>query len=83
LPIPASISVWLAAKDYLASLSVKHEFIKRLHARYLQEGITIPFPIRRTIDLPDSTVSKLREAFCASAWVSNHQSTAVELGEDD
>jgi hypothetical protein len=61
---------------------VKHEFIKRLHARYLQEGITIPFPIR-TIDLPDSTLSKLGEAFRASAWVSNHQSTAVELGEDD
>jgi small-conductance mechanosensitive channel len=73
--------VWLAAKDYLASLSVKHEFIKRLHARYLQEGITIPFPIR-TIDLPDSTVSKLREAFCAAAWGSNHPSTAVKLGED-
>jgi hypothetical protein len=33
--------------------------------------------------LPDGTVSKLREAFRASAWVSNHQSTAVELGEDD
>jgi len=25
---------------------IKHEFIKRLHARYQKEGITIPFPIR-------------------------------------
>ena len=67
-----NFKVWLAAKDYMASLSVKHEFIKRLHARYLREGIIIPFPIR-TIDLPDSTVSKLREAFGGSSWVSNHR----------
>src|SRR5215831_2330237 len=67
-----NFKVWLAAKDYIASLSVKHEFIKRLHARFMQEGIIIPFPIR-TIDLPDSTVSKLREAFGGSTWVSNHR----------
>jgi small-conductance mechanosensitive channel len=67
-----NFKVWLAAKDYMASLSVKHEFIKRLHARYLREGIIIPFPIR-TIELPDSTVSKLREAFGGSSWVSNHR----------
>ncbi len=28
---------------------IKHEFIKRLHARYQREGIEIPFPIRRVI----------------------------------
>jgi small-conductance mechanosensitive channel len=67
-----NFKVWLAAKDYVASLSVKHEFIKRLHARYLRERIIIPFPIR-TIELPDSTVSKLREAFGGSSWVSDHR----------
>jgi small-conductance mechanosensitive channel len=67
-----NFKVWLAAKDYMASLSVKHEFIKRLHARFMREGIIIPFPIR-TIDLPDSTVSKLCEAFGGSSWVSNHR----------
>jgi small-conductance mechanosensitive channel len=67
-----NFKVWLAAKDYIASLSVKHEFIKRLHARFMREGIMIPFPIR-TIDLPESTVSKLREAFGGSSWVSNHR----------
>ncbi|MDP2498279.1 MAG: mechanosensitive ion channel family protein [Candidatus Palauibacterales bacterium] len=32
---------------------VKHEFIKRLHRRFEEEGITIPFPIR-TLDVPDA-----------------------------
>jgi len=68
-----NFKVWLAAKDYIASLSVKHEFIKRLHARFMREGIIIPFPIR-TIDLPASTVAKLREAFGGSNWGSNHRS---------
>lgn len=67
-----NFKVWLAAKDYMASLAVKHEFIKRLHARFMREGIIIPFPIRR-IELPESTVLKLREAFGGSSWVSNHQ----------
>lgn len=32
---------------------VKHEFIKRLHRRFDEEDITIPFPIR-TLDVPDA-----------------------------
>lgn len=32
---------------------VKHEFVKRLHRRFEEEGITIPFPIR-TLDVPDA-----------------------------
>ena len=28
---------------------VRHEFIKRLHARFTQEGIVIPFPIRTVV----------------------------------
>ncbi len=28
---------------------VQHEFIKRLHRRYAEEGIEIPFPIRTVI----------------------------------
>jgi small-conductance mechanosensitive channel len=54
--------VWLGAKDYVAGLTVRHEFIKRLHARYNQEGIVIPYPIR-TIDVPDRLISRLQEAF--------------------
>ncbi len=36
----------LRARDYVSQFLVRHEFIKRLHRRYNQEGIEIPFPIR-------------------------------------
>ena len=39
-------SVILRIKEYTDQYSLKHEFIKALHARYLKEGIEIPFPIR-------------------------------------
>lgn len=38
--------VSLRAKDYSGQWTVTHEFIKRLHKRFGQEGINIPFPIR-------------------------------------
>ena len=36
----------LGAKEFVDQYLLKHEFVKRLHKRYDQEGITIPFPIR-------------------------------------
>ena len=42
-------SVILRAKEFVDGYLVKHEFIKRLHKRYAQEGIVIPYPIR-TLD---------------------------------
>ena len=41
-----NFSVILRAKEYTDQFLIKHEFIKRLHRRYRQEGIEIPFPIR-------------------------------------
>jgi len=38
--------VSLRSKDYSGQWTVTHEFIKRLHKRFGQEGINIPFPIR-------------------------------------
>ncbi len=38
--------VWLYAKDRIGSFRVKSEIIKRLHARFAQEGITINYPVR-------------------------------------
>lgn len=38
-------------RSYNDMYRVRHEFIKRLHRRYNQEGIVIPFPIR-TLDFP-------------------------------
>ena len=39
-------TVILRAREFVDQYLVKHEFIKRLHARFNQEGIVIPFPIR-------------------------------------
>ncbi len=38
--------VALRAREFADSVLIKHEFIKRLHARYAQEGITLPYPTR-------------------------------------
>jgi small-conductance mechanosensitive channel len=44
-----NFTVILRAKTFVDQYLVKHEFVKRLHARFNREGIVIPFPIR-TID---------------------------------
>jgi small-conductance mechanosensitive channel len=41
-----NFTVILRAKEYVNRYLLIHEFIKRLHKRYQQEGIEIPFPIR-------------------------------------
>jgi len=41
-----NFTVILRAKEYVSKYLITHEFIKRLHRRYQQEGIEIPFPIR-------------------------------------
>lgn len=38
--------VSMRAKDYSGQWAVSHEFIKRIHKRFNEEGIEIPFPIR-------------------------------------
>ncbi len=39
-------TVILRAKEFVDQYLIKHEFIKRLHARYQKEGIVIPYPIQ-------------------------------------
>ena len=41
-----NFTVILRAREFVDQYLLKHEFIKRLHKRYQQEGIEIPFPIR-------------------------------------
>ena len=41
-----NFTVILRVKEYVDKYLVTHEFVKRLHKRYKQEGIEIPFPIR-------------------------------------
>ena len=44
--------VLLQAADRGASFAVKHELIKRLHARFGEEGIEINYPVRKLVGLP-------------------------------
>jgi small-conductance mechanosensitive channel len=41
-----NFDVYLHVKEFVDQYTVKHEFIKRLHKRYREEGIDIPFPVR-------------------------------------
>jgi small-conductance mechanosensitive channel len=53
-----NFSVIMRAHEFVDNYLMKHEFIKRLHARYNQEGIVIPWPIR-TLDLPPEVLERL------------------------
>ncbi len=46
------LSVFLRVQEAMYQFAVRHEFIKRLHRRYKEEGIVIPFPMR-TVYLKD------------------------------
>ena len=39
-------NVIIRVKEYVDQYLLKHEFAKALHARYIKEGIEIPFPIQ-------------------------------------
>jgi small-conductance mechanosensitive channel len=41
-----NFTVILRAKEFVDQYLIKHEFIKRLHERFAEEGIVIPYPIR-------------------------------------
>jgi small-conductance mechanosensitive channel len=44
-----NFTVYMRAVKYGDHHSIKHEFIKRLHKRFDEEGIEIPFPIRTLV----------------------------------
>jgi small-conductance mechanosensitive channel len=41
-----NFTVILRAKEFVDQYLIKHEFVKRLHSRFNEEDIVIPFPIR-------------------------------------
>jgi small-conductance mechanosensitive channel len=53
-----NFSVIMRAQEFTDTYLMKHEFIKRLHARYNQDGIVIPWPIR-TLDVPPEVLERL------------------------
>ena len=36
----------MRAKEFVDQYLIKHEFIMKLHERYMKEGIVIPYPIK-------------------------------------
>lgn len=52
-----NFTVILRATEFVDQYLIKHEFIKRLHARFSQEGIVIPFPIRTIAQREEPTGS--------------------------
>jgi len=44
-----NFTVILRGSEFVDQYLIKHEFVKRLHRRYRDEGIVIPFPIRTVI----------------------------------
>ncbi|MEP7027077.1 MAG: mechanosensitive ion channel family protein [Candidatus Eisenbacteria bacterium] len=52
-----NFTVILRVKEFVDRHLVTHEFIKGLRARYVQEGIEIPFP-QRVVHLPAGEVAK-------------------------
>jgi small-conductance mechanosensitive channel len=44
-----NFSVIMRGQEFVNQYLLKHEFIKRLHGRYNEEGIEIPFPIRTVV----------------------------------
>ncbi len=53
-----NFSVILRTNEFIGQYVLKHEFIKKLDARYKKEGVVIPFPIR-TLDIPPDTLAQL------------------------
>jgi small-conductance mechanosensitive channel len=60
------VLVALTASDFGGTGVVKHEFVKRLLARYRREGIVIPYPVR-TLDFPSDHAGGLKEALGAGS----------------
>jgi small-conductance mechanosensitive channel len=49
----------LAVEEFFSNYMITHEFVKRLHKRYDEEGIVIPFHMR-TLHIPDSPQIKVQ-----------------------
>ena len=53
-------NVTLRARDFTGTAEVRHEFVKRVQARFRKEGIIIPYPVR-TIDIPPARLEGLKD----------------------
>lgn len=60
-------SVILRSREAVKQFLIKHEFMKRLHKRCGEEGITIPYPIR-TLDVPEKSAGRLPATWNAGTY---------------
>jgi small-conductance mechanosensitive channel len=61
-----NFTVILRASEFVDQYLVKHEFVKRLHSRFSDEGIVIPFPIR-TIAYREAAPDERAQAVAGAA----------------
>jgi small-conductance mechanosensitive channel len=50
-------TVFLRGRKFADHILIRHELVKRLHRRYQEEGIVIPFPIRTLHTPPDKPLA--------------------------
>jgi len=55
-----NFNVIVKCREFTDSYGIKHELIKRLHRRFREEGIVIPFPIR-TVEVGKETLAAVRD----------------------
>jgi len=48
-----ALNIVMRAREYAGQYAIRHELVKRLHRRYAEEGIEIPFPVR-TVQMKES-----------------------------
>jgi len=79
-----NFNVVLRAGRYEDQFVLRHEFTKRLHRRYTEEGIVIPFPIRTVQGAPEQpfTVVKSVESRETDPLPSKVESADVSEGTD-
>jgi small-conductance mechanosensitive channel len=77
-----NFTVILRAREYVDQYLIKHEFIMRLHERYEQEGIEIPFPIRTLYTRNITRPVHKRKAQQPSASASERTTPDVTQGDD-
>lgn len=77
-----NFTVILRGDEFVSQYLIKHEFVKRLHRRYHQEGIVIPFPIR-TVQLTPPAAALQQDAATADSPnpLSLNKQAAGEAGE--
>jgi small-conductance mechanosensitive channel len=71
-----NLLVVLRVREYVDQYLMIHEFVKRLHRRYAEEGIVIPFPIRTVHLKGDADHGPDVRAACPSAGPKGAQAGA-------